>query len=79
MKLEGNFINAPLQSCKPIDRPTKERILFKYDGKAVVRTIYERVRWKNMKPSVTIARFVIVGGEFITLDELECAIHVTTL
>lgn len=60
--LNGNFIDAPHRSGKPVDRPSGERITVELDGKTYERTIYERIIWRNMGKCSVSTRFVIVNG-----------------
>ena len=69
--IDGNYINAPKRSCKPIDSPTKERITVELDGKSYDRAIYERVIWRNMGESEIVARFVIINGINHEVAEVE--------
>lgn len=60
--IKGNYIHAPRRSCKPIDRPTRQRIIITIDGIEYDRAICERIVWRNSARSEIIARFVIVNG-----------------
>lgn len=60
--LNGNYINAPLRSCKPVDQPTGERVTVELDGQTYERTVYERVIWRNSGRHTVSARFVIIDG-----------------
>lgn len=59
--IDGNYIDAPRRSCKPVDYPTKERIEVTIDGKTYERTVYQRAIWRNMGESTIVAEFVIVN------------------
>lgn len=60
--INGNHINAPRRSCKPIDCPTEQRITVTIDGTEYDRAIYERIVWRNSGEREVISRFVIVNG-----------------
>lgn len=60
--IKGNYIHAPRRSCKPIDRPTRQRITVVVDGVEYDRAIYERIVWRKSAKTETIVRFVIVNG-----------------
>lgn len=60
--INGNYTNAPRQSCKPIDVPTIERIMVELDGETYERTVYERWTWKNSAGSKLLCRFVTIDG-----------------
>lgn len=67
--LEGNYIGAAWVSGKPIDRPTNRREVFHFpEGCEGVRTVYERVIWRNMKPCKPVAKFVIFQNRFWEVD-----------
>lgn len=60
--ISGNYVNAPLRSCRPVDQPTSERITVTLDGVEYERTVYERVIWRNSGKRTVSARFVIING-----------------
>lgn len=60
--ISGNHVGAPMQSGRPIDVPTGERVLVELDGATYERTIYERRAWRNHGEDKTRVRFVIVNG-----------------
>ena len=60
--LNGNHINAPLRSCKPVDQPTGERVTVELDGTTYERTVYERIIWRASGRHTVSARFVIIDG-----------------
>lgn len=61
--INGNYIDAPKQSGKPIDGPIGKRAAVVVDGKTYERTMYTRTIWHNMVTKrKDIARFVIING-----------------
>lgn len=61
--INGNYIDAPKQSGKPIDGPIGKRVAVVVDGKTYERALYSRTIWHNMATKrKDIARFVIVNG-----------------
>lgn len=69
--IDGNYIDAPCRSCKPVDYPTKERIEVTIDGKTYERTVYQRVIWRAMGENTLVAEFVIVNGTNYEVAEVE--------
>lgn len=65
--LKGNHIGDPRVSCKKIDSPTHERVTVILDGIEYERTVWERVVWRNRKPSTVVARFVWINGIFYAI------------
>ena len=72
--IRGNYQGAPLQSCKPYDYCTRERIDVILDGETYNRAIFERVIWRTnwgiRRPSV-IARFVQINGTSHEIKEVQ--------
>lgn len=61
--INGNYIDAPRQSGKPIDGPIGKRVAVVIDGKTYERALYSRTIWHNtLTKRKDIARFVIVNG-----------------
>ena len=69
--IDGNYIDAPRRSCKPVDYPTEERVDVAIDGTWYNRAVYRRVIWRAMGEDTLVAEFVIVNGTNYEVAEVE--------
>lgn len=76
--LKGNYLGAPMRSCKKVDYVTKQRVIVTIDGVDYDRAVYERAIWRNGRPNTVLARFVWISGKFYVLADEEETVEETT-
>lgn len=73
--LNNDYRGTALQSCKPTDYVTKDRVFVDYGGKVYERAIHERAIYRAMKPNTILSRYVIIDGQFLVVEETNFVIE----